>query len=107
MADGDPGSPWNGGGPFSKRLLLEVAVESGHIMTATFDNGDEAPYYGARFHADELEAEGLLAKHTGPFRVETVADFVIAGTKDCVLWRPTPAGRAAIKGGDATQGREA
>jgi hypothetical protein len=53
----DSSGPENG-----KRMLLQAAIEAGAVLTGVFE-GDEIPYDGARFHAEELQAEGFLKKH--------------------------------------------
>jgi hypothetical protein len=91
MADGDYGdrNPWRGSGDFSRRDLLETAVKCGAIYTATFE-GDEQPYFGASFHAFELEADGLFARVPDP---PTWLDV-----RDLVLWIPTEEGFREAKG---------
>jgi hypothetical protein len=88
MADGNIHSfrgPWdpNGGPHFSKRDLLEVAIRYGAIYTAKLD-GEELPYEGARFHADELEAEGKFKRVPG-----VVITTSLEGVLDFAIWAPT------------------
>lgn len=62
--DEDRGDRWrDGSGPQNgKRELLRAAIECGAVMTGRID-GEEIPYDGARFHAEELQAEGFLKKY--------------------------------------------
>jgi hypothetical protein len=86
MADGTGGG-WDEG-PFSRRTLLEVAARCGAIYTAKLD-GEELPYDGALFHAEELECDGLF---------ERVPDSpVLPDVRDFVIWKLTERGIRVMK----------
>lgn len=103
MADGDGGDRWpHQSGPFSKHVLLTVTVNAGAIYTAMLVDAEqhfeELPYFGAREHADQLEAEGCFERIT-----HLIGDWwTAAGARDFVLWRPTDKGREVVKKGQAT-----
>jgi hypothetical protein len=95
-ADGRPDPP------FSRRVLLETAVRSGAIYTATLD-GQELPFEGAPFFAEELARDGLFELASQLFRPETLEDFAVSIAPDFRIWRPTDKGVAAVKGTSCRQ----
>ena len=53
---------WHGDdGRGRKRALLRAAIDCGAVLTG-FVDGEEIPYDGARFHAEELQAEGFFKR---------------------------------------------
>jgi len=89
MADGDFRDPWGPGPHFSKRDLLEVAVQCGAICTARLD-GEELPYEHARFQAEELEADGLF------IRLALTDPPLLSGVENLLFWRATALGRRTV-----------
>lgn len=87
MADGNQ-YPRRDEGPFSKRDLLEIAVNHGAIYTAVVD-GDEQPFDGARFYASELELEGCFRR--------LPESPTLHGVEYFALWTPTELGKKVVR----------
>jgi len=78
--DEEPHDPFRGRGePFSKGLLLRIAVQSGAVLTG-YNDGVECPYYGVHDHANQLMVEGLLTSVPG-------------SVPNTTIWQPTDLGR--------------